>query len=278
MPLTSPRFTSSSTLNRVAANASKLDRGSRGRGVHLVQMALIDLGYALPLSTGNPSYSPDGIYGEETARVVKQFQKDCRTLAQDGVVGKNTIHELDRRFVAPQHQVRLHFRSLALANVSFDRSLRNAETVFGQYGIKVVFASGESIRLTPAEAKIFEKIDQDCDWELSDGERKTLHTLGSRAPATDILVYYVTSFSETGVGGCGGHAKNRPACTIAAHAFGWDTAHEVCHVLLGSSFSPAHIEDKRNLMFPNSRRESSVPVLTDRQVAQIRRSVCCARI
>jgi peptidoglycan hydrolase-like protein with peptidoglycan-binding domain len=83
MPLTSPRFASSNTLNRVAANAAKLDLGSTGRAVHLLQMALMDLGYALPLSTGNPNYSPDGIYGEETARVVKQFQKDCRTLAQD---------------------------------------------------------------------------------------------------------------------------------------------------------------------------------------------------
>lgn len=278
MPLTSSRFTSSQTLQRVAANAAKLALGSTGRAVHLLQMALIDLGYAFPLSIGNPNYSPDGIYGNETAQVVKQFQKDCRTLVQDGVVGKNTIHELDRRFVAPLHQVRLHFRSLALANVPFDRSLRNAETMFGQYGIKIVFASGESLRLTPAEAKMFEKIDQSCVWELSDGELKTLHTLGSRAPATDIVVYYVTRFAKSSVGGCGGHVKNRPACTIAAHAFGWDTAHEVCHVLLGSSFSPVHVEDRRNLMFPHSRRESSAPVLTDRQVAQIRRSACCSRI
>jgi hypothetical protein len=278
MPLTSPRFTSSSTLNRVAANASKLDRGSRGRAVHLVQMALMDLGYALPLSTGNPSYSPDGIYGEETARVVKQFQKDCRALAQDGVVGKNTIHELDRRFVAPQHQVRLHFRSLALANVSFDRSLRNAETVFGQYGIKVVFASGESLRLSPAQAKVFEKIDQQCDWTVTDGELHALHGLGSRSPSTDILVYYVTSFAKPTLGGCGGHALNRPACTIAAHAMGWDTAHEVSHVLLGSGFSPVHIEDRRNLMYPYSRKEATVPVFTDRQLQQMRRSTCCSRI
>ncbi|MFO0698068.1 MAG: peptidoglycan-binding protein [Nitrospira sp.] len=246
MPLTSPRFTSSHTLNRVAANATKLDIGSTGRAVHLVQMALIDIGYAFPLSTGNPNYSPDGIYGDETASVVKHFQKHSRPLAQDGVVGRHTMEELDRRFVAPQHQVRLHFRSLALANVSFDRSLRNAVTVFGQYGIKVVFASGESLRLTPAQTKVFEKID--------------------------------SGFSSDGQTGCGGHAIDRPACTVAAHAFGWTTAHEVCHVLLGSSFSPVHVEDTRNLMFRYSRRESSVPVLTDRQVAQIRRSVCCSRI
>lgn len=113
-------------------------------------MALIDLGYVFPLSTGNPNYSPDGIYGDETASLVKQFQKHSRPLPQDGVVGRHTMEELDRRFVAPPHPVRLHFRSLALANASFEQSLRNAVPVFGQYGIKVIFASGESLQLTPA--------------------------------------------------------------------------------------------------------------------------------
>jgi peptidoglycan hydrolase-like protein with peptidoglycan-binding domain len=39
-------------------------------------MALLDLGYSMPRSTGNTKYSPDGIYGEETKAVVKKFQKD----------------------------------------------------------------------------------------------------------------------------------------------------------------------------------------------------------
>jgi hypothetical protein len=233
-------------------------------------MVLIDLGYAFPLSTGNPNYSPDGIYGDETASLVKQFQKHSRPLPQDGVVGRHTMEELDRRFVAPPHPVRLHFRSLALANASFDQSLRNAVPVFGQYGIKVIFASGESLRLTPAQTKVFEKIEQSCDWTITDGELHALHGVGSRAPSTDILVYYLRGFSSDGQTGCGGHAIDRPACTVAAH--------ELCHVLLGSSFSPVHAEDTRNLMFRYSRRESSVPTLTDRQVAQIRRSVCCSRI
>jgi peptidoglycan hydrolase-like protein with peptidoglycan-binding domain len=68
MPLTSPRFKSSTTLNKIAANAATLNIGSSGRAVHLVQMALLDLGYAMPNSTSNANYSPDGIYGEETTR------------------------------------------------------------------------------------------------------------------------------------------------------------------------------------------------------------------
>jgi hypothetical protein len=245
--------------------------------VHLVQMALLDLGYAMPGSTGNVKYSPDGIYGEETTRVVKQFQKDSRTLSTDGIVGQKTIQELDRRLNAFTHRVRLHFRSIALTNIPFHQSLSNAETVFGQYGVKIEFASGESIGLSPDERELFQKVDQECNWELNDGELHRLHGVGSPAPPTDILVFHVNTFADN-ITGCGGHARNRPACTIAAHHGAWTTAHEVCHVLLGSSFAPVHIQDRRNLLFPTTRTLSSVPVLTDRQVAQIRKSVCCQKI
>ena len=276
MALTSSRFKSSNTLNKVATNSATLHTGSAGRAVHLIQMALLDLGYAMPNSTGNANYSPDGIYGEETKRVVKQFQKDNRTLIDDGVVGQKAIQELDRCFNAFTHRVRLHFRSIALTDVPFHRSLANTETVFSQYGIKIEFASGQSIGLSPDQQELFQKIDQDCKWELNDGEFHQLQGLGSPAPASDILVFHVNTFAQNTVLGCGGHAKNRPACTIAARAGAWDTAHEVCHVLLGSSFAPVHVPDSRNLMHATEPFLTTIPVLTDRQVAQIRTSVCCA--
>ncbi|MFI3220957.1 MAG: peptidoglycan-binding domain-containing protein [Methylococcales bacterium] len=278
MSLTSPRFRSSNTLIQVEANQNRLQKDSTGRAVHLVQMALLDLGYTLPNSTSNPNYSPDGNYGEETKQAVKKFQRDNPPLVDDGIIGQQTIRVLDRRFNNFQYSVGLHFRAIALTNVPFQQSLTNAETVFAQYGIRVYFASGESIRLTPDQQTMFNRIDQECNWTLNDGEFNQLQGLGSRAPSTAILVYHVNSFADSNVLGCGGHANNRPACTITASALAWDTAHEVCHVLLTSSFSPTHINDLRNLMHPASRRSISIPVLTDRQVAQIRRSVCCRRI
>jgi hypothetical protein len=278
MALTSPRFKFSHTLNRVAANSATLSVGSVGRAVHLVQMALVDLGYALPISTGNVHYSPDGIYGDETKRAVKQFQKDSRTLVDDGVVGQKTMEELDRRLNACKHRVRLHFRSIALTDVPFHRSLANTENVFAQYGIKIEFASGQSIGLSPDQQQLFLQIDQDCTWELDDGEFSELHELGTPAPPNDVLVFHVSKFSENTLLGCGGHAKNRPACTVAAHAGAWDTAHEVCHVLLGKAFAPVHIVDQRNLMYQYSIARSAIPVLTSRQVAQIRTSACCTAI
>ena len=67
MPLTSPRFKSERELIAVEAGHAALRRGESGRHIQLVQMALIDLGFAMPISTSSQDYSPDGVYGVETA-------------------------------------------------------------------------------------------------------------------------------------------------------------------------------------------------------------------
>jgi Putative peptidoglycan binding domain len=273
MALTSPRFIASRHLRNVAANQATLSKGARGRSVHLVQQALLDLNYALPRSTGNAAYSPDGIFGDETDARVREFQARSG-LKDDGIVGWRTLQALTRRLPGYQHRVRLHFRSIALPRISFERSLLDAQVIFGQYGIKVEYGSGESLLLTPAQMRLFDRIDNDCEWTLSTGEYNELHSLGTRAPNDEILVYQVKAL-KAGDLGCGGHAVNRPAVTVAGHASRWDTAHEVGHVLLGSGFSPVHVNDRRNLMHPTAATYSTIPVLTDKQVKQMRRSVCC---
>jgi Putative peptidoglycan binding domain len=273
MALTSPRFIASRHLRMVAANQATLSKGARGRSVHLVQQALLDLGYRLPRSTGSAAYSPDGVFGDETLAKLKEFQAR-NGLKDDGVLGHRTLQALARRLPGYQHHVRLHYRSIALPKVSFERSLLDAQVIFGQYGIKVDYGSGESMLLTPAQMRLFDRIDNDCEWTLSTGEYNELHSLGTRAPDNEILVYQVKAL-KAGLLGCGGHAVNRPAVTVAAHASRWDTAHEVGHVLLGSGFSPVHVNDRRNLMHPTAATYSTIPVLTDKQVQQMRRSVCC---
>jgi hypothetical protein len=61
MTLTSPRFRNERELLAIDANRNVMRRGASGRHVHLVQMALIDLGFAMPISTASDSYSPDGV-------------------------------------------------------------------------------------------------------------------------------------------------------------------------------------------------------------------------
>jgi peptidoglycan hydrolase-like protein with peptidoglycan-binding domain len=274
MALTSPRFQNETELKKVEAGQSLLKHGAKGRHVHLVQMALIDLGFALPLSTKSASFSPDGDYGNETTEAVRKFQKSTQVLATDGVVGPKTLREIDRRIGGFTHRIGLHFRSIALTQVTFDHILQSAKDVFAQYGIRIDMMNGQSLLLSAAEQTRFEKVNQECNWDLSVGEFNELHGKGAPAPNTDVLVYFVRSFKEQ-LNGCGGHSKNRPACTVAETGTRWTVAHELGHVLLGAAFAPVHVKDTRNLMNETTRTITAMPTFTARQLAQIRTSPVC---
>jgi hypothetical protein len=273
MALNSPRFRSSTQLAN-ASNGLTVNKGANGRSIHLVQAALIDLGFQMPRSTSNPNYSPDGKFGNETADKLMEYQRR-KVIPQTGAIDKATITALDNDFRNFKHRVRLHFRSISLTTVPFAQSLSDTETVFGQYGIKMEFGSGMSLGLSPEEEDQFNVVDNECNWIISDGDLGRLHGIGPTAPQNDVLVYYVREFSDPNLLGCGGHAPNRPACTVAANASRWDTAHEACHVLLTSSFNPVHINDTRNLMHPTASSFATTPVLTMAQVNKIRQSPCC---
>ncbi len=108
MTLRSPRFVASRQLRNIAANQATLGEGARGRAVHLVQQALLDLGYKMPPSTGG-IYSPDGIFGDETLARLKEFQAR-HGLKDDGVLGHRTLARLLPGY---QHRVRLHSQGSA---------------------------------------------------------------------------------------------------------------------------------------------------------------------
>lgn len=93
MVLASPRFRDNARLQLAAGNSPPLRWGTEGDHVRLVQQGLMDLGYALPVSTKRYG-SPDGIYGGETIEKVRAFQLR-EHLGVDGTVGRFTMHRLD---------------------------------------------------------------------------------------------------------------------------------------------------------------------------------------
>src|SRR5262245_14102041 len=99
MVLTSPRFRSNAQLQQAAFNAPPLKRGAEGEHVRLVQQALIDLGYAMPVSVKQHG-TPDGVYGNETVQKVIAFQVREK-LSADGSVGQFTMHKLDEKLPNP---------------------------------------------------------------------------------------------------------------------------------------------------------------------------------
>jgi len=93
------RFSNEPDLVKASSNNPALRQGARGTGVRALQMALIDLGFPMPVSTNSGRNLPDGIFGAETAKTVGAFQR-ANDLTADGVVGQNTMARLDALIAA----------------------------------------------------------------------------------------------------------------------------------------------------------------------------------
>jgi hypothetical protein len=55
-------------------------------------------------------------------------------------------------------------------------------------------------------------------------------------------------------------------------------AHEICHVLLTSSFAPQHTVSTRNLMFASESTANDPPQLTEKQTTKVRASPLCRSV
>jgi peptidoglycan hydrolase-like protein with peptidoglycan-binding domain len=94
MPLTYPPFVASEQIRKAAENSPWMKWGQKGPGVAILQGALIDLGYTMPISIKKAG-TPDGIYGDETYKTVLKFQTDQKLRGKDGTAGQETFAQLD---------------------------------------------------------------------------------------------------------------------------------------------------------------------------------------
>lgn len=264
MALKSPRFASNTALQNAARSAPPIRRGAAGQHVVAIQQAFIDLGLGMAISTQKTGKA-DGIFGGETESRVWQFQARMG-LTRDGIVGKDTMLKLDELLPTAgpppkplppakmSHKINIHMRSIDNPKVPEFTQLKVMEEIYAQYLIRIDLLSGQSVSLTPGEQLTLNVVDGDCKWDQVSDEQKLLENSGSSQGVgpNDIVVYFATTLRETDGGtlqGCAGHAPTRPAVMIAATAIDKTTmAHEVCHVLLGSSFAPVHLSEDANLM------------------------------
>ena len=94
MPLTSQLLSGDTRLQSAANNQPPLRMGERGQAIVLFQTGLLFAGMPLPVSTGEMSKAPDGIFGRETDGAVRSFQRS-HSLGADGIPGRNTMTHLD---------------------------------------------------------------------------------------------------------------------------------------------------------------------------------------
>ena len=92
--LQSHRFKGNETIKKVLNGTLIVGRGSNGAHVRIIQQALVDAGFKLP------KYGVDGSFGGETKAAVKAFQiaAGLPKKEHDGIVGKITMGELDKKY------------------------------------------------------------------------------------------------------------------------------------------------------------------------------------
>jgi len=116
--LKSPRFSGNKRIQQVAVNQPSMSQGEKGEAVAIIQMALVDLSFAMPLTTAGGQKLPDGIFGVETARVVRLFQA-TKALAVDGVIGPNTLAKLEQCIIELTERQAKERRLEVLRKVTF---------------------------------------------------------------------------------------------------------------------------------------------------------------
>lgn len=182
------------------------------------------------------------------------------------------------------YKVNLRLYSIAMPAVTEFTALKNAQRIYGQYGICISFVTGQSLLLKPAEQAQLKSVSGSCGWELTSDDQRLLHSQRGdymNSPF-DIRLYFVNEIVEADgskLNGCGGHAPGRPALNIASTGTPWTFAHELGHVLLGKNFRPVHMEaDKTNIMHsPTGNITSNPPTLTPAQVTAIKSSPYCRK-
>lgn len=293
MALTSPRFRDNKRLQKASENDPPLRSGCIDEAVRILQQALIDLGFPLPISVKKFG-SPDGIYGPETKAAVMAFQKK-HGLSADGIAGRDTLGKMDKLLAAPapappplpapayDRKVRLHFRSAAVPVVPEFTALANAQRVYDQIRVKLEFVNGFSIGLSADEVLQLNASDGTCNWDQASDEQTLLSKFsGGRQGVgpNDVVVFYANKIEEKGgkkLNGCAGHKPGEPTVVVAAGGTRWTLGHELGHVLLGPSFDPVHDPaDKTNLMFaPTASITADPPGFTAAQTTAIRASKFC---
>jgi peptidoglycan hydrolase-like protein with peptidoglycan-binding domain len=94
MPLSSPRFNRNPRMLQAAENSPPIKFGETSEAVRIMQMALVDLGFPMPITTKSGTQLADGIFGKETLHCVRVFQ-EMNGLTVDGIAGRNTLATLE---------------------------------------------------------------------------------------------------------------------------------------------------------------------------------------
>lgn len=275
-------------INSTVFVTQSVGQGGRNQmqDVKIVQQRLNEL-----MDAKRVKLDVDGLSGPKTRGMIRDFQRSVLKFGSpDGRVDPNgkTIRAMnDPRSAATwkaappapstkkRLAINLHFRSISMTDVSFDRQFKGAQKVFDQYDIGVNFRSGRSVLLSKADRLKYMRVDTSC--KIANDEWNDLQKLLHDVPSNDICVFFVGQLWDTAEKpgdemflGCGAYRPGAPACAVASNGSLYDMAHEVGHVL-----GLAHDSTNGNLMHPTQASYPKTPVLTKAQIATVEKSKLC---
>ena len=91
MALAFLRFATNGRLLAASENRPSLKAGERGDAVAIVQMALIDLGFAMPKSTNAGRQLPDGVFVSGPERIDGGWDCGASDTGRSGVADRRPI-------------------------------------------------------------------------------------------------------------------------------------------------------------------------------------------
>jgi hypothetical protein len=128
----------------------------------------------------------------------------------------------------------------------------------------------------PADFGRLSVVNGQCQWNQESPEQADLFSRLNSFDMLGITAVFVKGIQTlTGaLNGCAGHANWRAGVMVGSACTPWTLAHEVGHVLLGSTYSPVHTSSPLNIMYEKSSQftQTSNPSLDLSQVGQMLRS------
>lgn len=126
-------------------NKPPMTKGCKGSGVEALQHGLLQLGFALPITTRGGTTPPDGIFGKETDAAVRAFQAS-RRLAADGDAGPNTLRALDAMLMVEELRPVIAAQKYCHAAVRRALHDRPSREALGSEGVAALRQQDEMMR------------------------------------------------------------------------------------------------------------------------------------
>ena len=281
MSLSSPRFKNNPQLVAASTSSPWLKKGDKGVGIHLLQFALLDLGFKMPKSMGKHGLSPDGDYGDETRSVVKKFQASRlggSPVKDDGEVGKNTMAKLDRAIGDYTYKICVHIRVVYPPDKPISHHVKIARDAYAQYGIKFEIKSVFPMLLEDAKKTWLEKRST-SGADVIDNPPDCLLAPWFPVLPSEIMIYSLELFDPDDVYGLTTSIRRGAVCRLSKDQQESTLAHEVGHALL-TPFSGHDKEDhhpsKTNVMGTGARTPPYV--FNYEQIEEMRGHLRCSKI